>query len=80
MDVALINNDDYEPSELATAIFKAFDSPTPCRICGRIIGDDLNAVFATYALNDVSRLAHSYCWDTIGNDRTRWAYPEDAVD
>ena len=67
----------------AKSIALAFYKQEPCRICGYIIGmKDLankNFVFAGYSKGNITRAAHSDCWNS-NVPKYKWKYPEDAED
>ena len=55
--------DEIDEKAVSNFIFKHFYSPEPCRICGKPIGDDENAVYAGYSLESKARSAHGACWN-----------------
>ena len=67
---------DNEIDEKAVSNF--IYSPEPCRICGEPIGDDGNVVYAGYSLESKARSAHGACWNASKDEKSNWAYPEDA--
>jgi len=73
-------DNEIDAKAVAKSLFSYYYSPEPCRICGELIGDDENAVYAGYSLDSKSRAAHGACWDAHKGEKSKWAYPEDAED
>ena len=48
----------------------------PCRICGKLIGNDENPVYAGYSSCNTTRSAHGDCWNNMPAKKD-WAFPND---
>ena len=63
--------------ERAVEIAMAMHRNESCHICGKIIGDDIDPVFAGYSKGDKNRAAHRNCWDNQP-EKEHWTFPLDA--
>ena len=64
-------------NSLKDFVFAVYESE-PCRICGLYADESREcvAIYAGYAKDNSSRVAHKSCWDQRGHeDQTTWAHP-----
>jgi hypothetical protein len=69
-----------DSQDIAYKITRVMYINEPCRICGKLINEDLDeVVFIGYSFGNQSRLGHGKCWKQK-KPKKKWAYPVDAKD